>query len=448
MKRNLLQAVVLAFLITSKSAVAEGTGLPFSMQGVYAPGGNCSAYPQVSASETAVMIDPDWGDQLILRRWEHCPDCLGGATASNEEHIIRPDLGPGTPAKAPAFRFEPDGARGVLRIEPAEAPSGLAEIDHVSSVGELKRCDLPSIEAQLEYVRAPTADDAWRRTSGAAEVAASYCPVNNDASGEHLCLHVGCFDGSFIHWRLEGSESPHGFDLSEGSAREANILVDESMAGRLAFTRSERFSGFEASFDMSTHQALLVDLSRGLEAELRLSGNARATSFWMSLSGSARALSDIAATCGDRWVNAHPDNAPKRYITWDSPAMEPAEEVLGSALQTEISDLRASANDPEIKLLAAKTAEYIDGWRVGVAEIGPSTFFGVAGYVTYVLLAPPGQGFDIVKTVPGALVAFDREIFTAGRPRFLLRSVRGLSNEYGAWRWNGSDYVFDRKIRP
>lgn len=141
------------------------------------------------------------------------------------------------------------------------------------------------------------AQDGWSfRQDETGTVRAATCPVNDDETGNSLCLSLGCRQGQPLGWRvtMAGGDLPDPLDVE--------ILVDGARAGALTLTQvpSEVPFDFVASVDPDRDADLIQTLRAGRAATLRLGDGEGQVERPMSLSGSANAIASVQAQCPTR----------------------------------------------------------------------------------------------------------------------------------------------------
>lgn len=434
------------------TALAQSSDVNFaSALGSYAPDGDCARWPRVTVSDRHVeFYGWEGGDVLFLDKWRSCPDCLPKYPIAADELRIAPVINQNNPQAAPVFRFNADGATGLMLAENGGDMTGFPELAAVVDYGALSRCDLSRIAATASLD--PTAEASWRSFDTDWRAGASYCPVLDNAARNQMCFGLGCGYGRRMDWALGIMGNPSGFSAPREGAIQAEIVIDGGVAGRMTFTRpaDDPNGQFYAPFDFETHGVTLVQLQKGREAELRLAGQGQTAAVLMSLRGSSRALDGIMQMCGERLMAANPVNRPDRFLSQQGESQPEAERLAREALAATLAEMNTQADPAIVDVQTAWLIDLGDGWRFILTEVGPSTFhFGIGAYGGFVLASPPGEPFRRVGPDANAsIIWIDQEQRNMGWPRLLFQSARGMNPPFHAWRWNGQDYIYDREIQP
>lgn len=429
----------------SQEAVALISTFPSAIRGVYAPDGDCALWPRVTVEEARVeFYSWEGGDSLFLNKWRDCSDCLPDIPAGPGEVRVSPFISHDAEVKGPIFLI----SDGLLIAEPRGDVAHLPELAEMVQFGALARCDVSQIAAVAALH--PTAESRWRSFDTDRRAGAGYCPVL-DTSGPHqMCFGLGCGYGERINWSLGVTGAPVGFSPATDAEIKAEVLVDGAVVGRMTFAvdPGRPDAGFRAPFNYETHGVALVQLRKGNMAELRLSSAGQQAAVLMPLRGSSKALDGINQICGERYLNATPANRPDRFLGQQGPTQPEAEALAREALSDMLAEMRAEANAPQIDVVSGWLIEPGDGWRFILTEVGASTYhFGIGAFGGFVLAAPPGEPFRLVGPSANAMIVWlDREQRYQGWPRLIFQSARGIDPPFHAWRWNGSEYVYDRKI--
>jgi hypothetical protein len=433
-------------------AFAQSSDIGFEIAtGRYAPDGDCARWPRVTVAQGHVeFYGWEGGDILFLDQWRTCPDCLPEYPVAAGELRIAPVIDPGNPQAAPVFRFNADGAPGLMIAEEGGDMTDFPELAAVVEFGALSRCDVSRIAAAATLHR--TAEASWRSFETDQRAGASYCPVLDGTAQNQMCFGLGCGYGSEMDWALSIMGSPAGFTAPRDGTIQAEVVIDGSVVGRMTFTRpaDDPNAQFYAPFDFATHGVTLVQLQRGREAELRLSAEGQAAAVLMSLRGSSRALDGIRQMCSERLMAATPANRPDRFLTQQGASEPEAERLAREAMASTLAQMNTQANPAIVDVQTAWLIDLGDGWRFILAEVGPSTFhFGIGAYGSFVLAAPPGEPFRRVGPDANAsIIWIDKEQRHMGWPRLLFQSARGMTPSFHAWQWNGREYAYDREIQP
>jgi outer membrane protein OmpA-like peptidoglycan-associated protein len=423
---------------------------PTALHGSYAPDGDCARWPRATVAQGHVeFYGWEGGDILFLDQWRACPDCLPEYPLAASELRIAPVIAEGDPKAAPVFRFNANGVPGLMLAEGGGDMTKFPELAAVVDFGVLARCDVSRIEAAATLD--PTAEASWRSFENDSRAGASYCPVLDNTAQNQMCFDLGCGFGRRIDWALGIMGSPAGFTPPRDSAIEAEIVIDNSVVGRMTFTRpdDDPNAQFYAPFDFETHGITLVQLQNGREAELRLSAEGQTAAVLMGLRGSSRALDGIMQMCGERLMAANPINRPDRFLSQQGASQPEAERLAREALAATLAEMNTQATPPIVDVQTAWLIDLGDGWRFILTDVGPSNFhFGMGGYGGFVLASPPGEPFRRVGPDANAsIIWIDQEQRNMGWPRLLFQSARGVNPPFHAWRWNGQNYIYDREIQ-
>ena len=451
--KSLLRALALTstpLLPTVVAGQSLETGLA-RVVGQYAPDGDCALWPRVSVEQGRVAFDgSEGGDILFLEQWRACPDCLPEYHVATGEVRVAPVISRDEPDAAPVFRFNADGALGLMIVEPGGDISALPELAAVVEIGALARCDVSQIAVAASPDR--TAEERWRSFDTGARAGGAYCPVLDQTNGHQACFDLGCEFGRPLDWQLSVAGAPAGFSPSQTGDIRAEVLVDGTVVGRMTFTHSvNQMAGvFRAPFDFDTHGVTLVQLQQGRQAELRFTQDGRSAAMLMGLRGSSRALDGIMQMCGERLMGANPANRPDRFVTQQGASQPQAELLAREALASLVAEMNTQADPAIVDVQTAWLIDLGDGWRFLLTEVGPSTFhFGIGAYGGFVLASPPGEPFRRVGPDANAsIIWLDKEQRNMGWPRLLFQSARGVNPSFHAWRWNGQEYIYDREIQP
>lgn len=421
-----------------------------TISGVYAPGGDCALTPRLSVEQSRVeFYGWEGGDSLFITGWRDCSDCSSEFMGSGNEVRISPRLSREAPLEAPLFRFNADGAKGLLIVEPGGDLSPFPEVAAIVDAGALSRCDVSQITATATLH--PSAEQGWKRFDTPSRAGAAYCAVQDGINETALCLGLGCGYGRRMDWTLGLMGTPNGFAPSPAEDIQAEVLIDGTVVGRMTFSTSqdEAYPGRYAAVDSETHGVTIVQLQKGNEAELRLSSGDQKVAALMRLRGSSKALDGIWQTCGARMMNANPANRPNRFVTQHGASQPEAEALARNAATDMLAQMRTEANDPNIDIMTAWLIDLEDGWRFLLTEVGPSNFhFGMGGFGGIVLASPPGESFRRVGPDASAgLIWLDLEQRYQGWPRLFFQSARGVNPPFHVWRWNGQEYIYDREIQ-
>lgn len=165
-----------------------------------------------------------------------------------------------------------------------------------------------------------------------------------------------------------------------------------------------------------------------------------------ALRGSSRALDRAEASC--RF--ATPSNASFRFIGAQGESQEPARALTRQIMADDLATMRAEASKPDIDVDAAWQIDLGEGWQGIVAYVGPSIFHhGVAAFGTEVFIKPPSADWQSVGPhAPAFSVQFDTLLRNGGWPRLVYQSDRGVNQPYVFWQWDGTEYVFERRVSP
>lgn len=267
------------------TALAQSTDVNLaSALGSYAPDGDCAQWPRVTVTERHIgFYGWEGGDVLFLDKWRSCPECLPEYPVAADELRLAPVIIRNNPQAAPVFRFNADGAPGLMLAEEGGDLTDFPELAAVVDFGALSRCDVSGIAATA--ILDPTAEASWRSFETDWRAGASYCPVLDNRARNQMCFGLGCGYGRRIDWALGISGNPAGFAVPREGAIQAEIFIEGSVVGRMTFTRpaDDPNAQLYAPFDFETHGVTLVQLQKGREAELRLAGQGQTAAVLMSL---------------------------------------------------------------------------------------------------------------------------------------------------------------------
>jgi len=207
---------------------------------------------------------------------------------------------------------------------------------------------------------------------------------------------------------------------------------------------------FETSFDLrppSADEGLVITapiieaLKSGNQVEITFPTGG--TPYWatFSLRGSSRALSAVQERCN----TPSPASSPNRFQLAPTQSTSEAITLASSILRPLLEE--AHQVDGSVGIDMASIVDLDNGTRVLVSIIGPSTaLYGVAAYSTVIAVQPPSDTWNIVASENGFAVYVDRQSITAGYPDLVYQNQRGVNQPFVVWRWNGSEYVFSRRI--
>ncbi|MEC7762598.1 MAG: hypothetical protein VX874_11890 [Pseudomonadota bacterium] len=178
---------------------------------------------------------------------------------------------------------------------------------------------IPLFLAMLGLSALPAAAQDWSFDPDVeGEVRAVACPLEEDETGNYMCLMVGCDAGQPLRWRVVAA----GGDLPD--PLRINMFVDEEPSGFLSLrqTASDVPLDYVAQVDPDREVRLLEALRAGGGATMVLDPDGAAIERALSLRGSGRAIASAMEACPMR-----------------APAVEdPVASVL-SSLEAECKDL-------------------------------------------------------------------------------------------------------------
>lgn len=153
-----------------------------------------------------------------------------------------------------------------------------------------------ALGVMLAATTAQAGDGRWHMVdSEGAGTGAYFCPIDDDTTGNFLCLRLECTNSTPLYFDLSyagGPDAPANLPVE--------ISVDGALAGQVDFGRSfvdGDYADLMASFEANQHMALVEALRHGDQATLKLNFPDRAMSLFMPLKGSSVTLGNVMAAC-------------------------------------------------------------------------------------------------------------------------------------------------------
>jgi hypothetical protein len=207
---------------------------------------------------------------------------------------------------------------------------------------------------------------------------------------------------------------------------------------------------FETNFDLrppSADEGLVITpsiieaLRSGNQVEITFPTGGTPYSATFGLRGSSRALGAVEAEC----AYPTPTSSPNRFQLAPTQSTSEAITLASSILRPLLEE--AHQVDGGVGIDMASIVDLDNGTRVLVSIIGPSTaLYGVVAYSTVIAVQPPSRSWNVVAAENGFAVYVDRQSITDGYPDLVYQNQRGVNQPFVVWRWNGSEYVFSRRI--